>query len=338
MVGSERRRQGLRAGDGGAHGGGGALAGAFGLRRWEEHTVDHDHDYDHHDGRPGTEDGCDLDPAHDAPVDAGHDADVVLGLGEGVRRCVQQGRRQAGEPRADAQRLLRAEEFGRGQPLPPHADPRRNDEPRLRGRRPERRREAGHRRAPGPLHGEGVGLKPAAANVRGISELDWIILAVVGLTAWAGFRRGIIATALSLAGLLLGGVVGARLAPHFLEHGVSSRYTALVGLGCAFGGVIAFQMLANLLGRAIRGGLHLLPPLHLLDSIGGLLVGAAWGLALVWIVGAVVLQIPGHPKWRHAVRQSQFMQRLDQVAPPHDILLVQKRFATLATTIERSGL
>jgi uncharacterized membrane protein required for colicin V production len=160
----------------------------------------------------------------------------------------------------------------------------------------------------------------------------------VGLTAWAGFRRGIITTALSLAGLVLGGVVGARLAPHFLSHGVSSRYTALVGLGCAFGGIIVFQLLATMLGKTIRGGLHLLPPLHLLDSIGGLVVGALWGLVLAWIVGAVVLQIPGHPKWRHAVRQSQVMRRLDQVAPPHDILLVQKRFTALATTLERNGI
>jgi hypothetical protein len=136
---------------------------------------------------------------------------------------------------------------------------------------------------------------------------------------------------------VLGGIVGARLAPHFLAHGASSRYTALVGLGCAFGGIVVFQMLANLLGRTIRGGLRLLPPLHLLDSLGGLVVGVAWGCVLVWIVGAVALQIPGHyPKMRRAVRQSEVMQRLDQVAPPHDILLVQKRFTVLATTIGRS--
>jgi hypothetical protein len=136
---------------------------------------------------------------------------------------------------------------------------------------------------------------------------------------------------------VLGGSVGARLAPHCLAHGHSSRYTALVGLGCAVGGIVVFQLLANLLGQTIRGGLRLLPPLHLLDSLGGLAVGAVWGLVLVWIVGAVALQIPGHhPQLRRDVRQSEVMQRLDQVAPPHDILLVQKRFTTLATTVERN--
>ena len=137
---------------------------------------------------------------------------------------------------------------------------------------------------------------------------------------------------------MLGGVVGARLAPHFLAHGVSSRYTALVGLGCAVGGIVVFQLLANVLAHTIRGGLRLLPPLRLLDSLGGLAVGAAWGLVLVWIVGAVALQIPGHTKVRRDVRQSEVMRRLDQVAPPHDILLVQKRFTTIASTVERKGI
>jgi hypothetical protein len=138
---------------------------------------------------------------------------------------------------------------------------------------------------------------------------------------------------------VLGGIVGARIAPHLLANGASSRYTALVGLGCAVGGIVVFRLIATLLARTIRGGLRLLPPLHLLDSLGGLAVGALWGFVLVWIVGAVALQIPGHyPKMRREVRESKVMERLDQVAPPHDILLVQKRFTTLATTIERRGL
>ena len=60
-----------------------------------------------------------------------------------------------------------------------------------------------------------------------------------------------------------------------------------------------------------------------------------WGLVLVWIVGAVALQVPGYPKVRRAVRQSEVLRRLDRVAPPHDILLVQKRFTSLASLLVR---
>ena len=118
---------------------------------------------------------------------------------------------------------------------------------------------------------------------------------------------------------------------------MSSRYTALVGLGCAFGGIVVFHLIAKMLATTIRGGLRLLPPLRLLDSLGGLGVGAVWGLVLVWIVGAVALQIPGHPEVRRAVRESKVMQRLDQVAPPHDILLLPKQFTEIASTIEQNA-
>jgi uncharacterized membrane protein required for colicin V production len=162
-----------------------------------------------------------------------------------------------------------------------------------------------------------------------MTRLDWVILGIVAVAALRGFRRGIIATVLALAGLVVGSVVGARLAPHFLAAGTSSRYTALVGLGCAAAGIVVFELIAGLLARSIRGGLRLLPPLRLLDSLGGLALGALFGLALVWVAGAVALQVPGHPQVRRAVRHSEVLERLDRVASPRDILLVPGRFTSL---------
>jgi len=165
--------------------------------------------------------------------------------------------------------------------------------------------------------------------------LDWIILGVIVLAALAGFRRGLVVTAFSLAGIVVGAVVGARAAPHFLAEGPHSRYTALVGLGGAIVGMAAFRLFAALLARTIRGGLRLLPPLRLLDSLGGAVVGAACGIALAWVAGAVALQIPGHPEIRNDVRQSEVLDRLNQVAPPHDILLVQKHLATIVSDLRK---
>ena len=39
-------------------------------------------------------------------------------------------------------------------------------------------------------------------------HIDWIALAIVAIAAFSGFRRGLVATALSLGGLALGAVVG----------------------------------------------------------------------------------------------------------------------------------
>jgi hypothetical protein len=59
-------------------------------------------------------------------------------------------------------------------------------------------------------------------------------------------------------------------------------------------------------------------------------VGAVWGAALCWVLGAVALQVPGHPKVRHQVRQSEVLHRLNEVAPPQDVLRIQKKLATFA--------
>ena len=113
-----------------------------------------------------------------------------------------------------------------------------------------------------------------------MTRVDWIALAIAALAALGGLRRGLIATALSFAGLAAGAVIGARLAPHFLHGGSSSPYTPLAGLVGALVGAAVLQAVASLAGSFARGGaLRVIPPLRLLDSIGGLLAGAALGFA-----------------------------------------------------------
>jgi hypothetical protein len=158
---------------------------------------------------------------------------------------------------------------------------------------------------------------------------------LVALGTQSGWRRGLVVTAFSLAGVVVGAVVGARAAPHFLADGPHSRYTALVGFAGAIVGMAAFRLLASLLAGTIRGGLRLLPPLHLLDSLGGAVVGAACGLALAWVAGAVALQVPGPPRIRKDVRQSEVLHRLNEVAPPHEILLVQKHLTTIVSDLRK---
>jgi uncharacterized membrane protein required for colicin V production len=162
-----------------------------------------------------------------------------------------------------------------------------------------------------------------------MTKLDWFLIGFVLLTALSGYKRGLIGTALSFAGLVVGAVVGSRVAPHFLDGGAHSQYTGLVGLGGALGGAVLGQIVASIVARFIRGGLRLLPPLRLFDSLGGLAVGAFWGLALVWVAGAVALQIHGHPKVRHDVKHSQVLRRLDKIAPARDVLRIQGQLGRL---------
>jgi S1-C subfamily serine protease len=153
-----------------------------------------------------------------------------------------------------------------------------------------------------------------------VTRVDWIALAIAGLAALSGLRRGLIATALSFAGLAAGAVIGARAAPHFLSGGAGSPYTPLVGLAGALVGATVLQSIARIAGSFARGGLSVLPPLRVLDSIGGLIAGAALGLAFVWVAGAVLLQLPGQTKWREEVQRSSILRRLNEIAPPRTVL------------------
>jgi S1-C subfamily serine protease len=58
----------------------------------------------------------------------------------------------------------------------------------------------------------------------------------------------------------------------------------------------------------------------MLDSLGGLAVGAGLGLAIVWVAGAVLLQLPGQTKLRSEVQQSAILQHLNTIAPPRTVL------------------
>jgi len=153
-----------------------------------------------------------------------------------------------------------------------------------------------------------------------MTTIDWVIVAFAAATAVAGFRRGLVGSALALAGLMLGAVIGARVAPHLLASGMKPKYPALVGLGGAVTGAALFHALAGLLSGTLRIGLRLAPPLRVLDSFGGLVAGAAWGLALVWVAGAVAVQFPGHPGWRRDARDSSVLHHLNLLAPPTDVL------------------
>ena len=159
-----------------------------------------------------------------------------------------------------------------------------------------------------------------------MTTVDWIIVGFAAFTALMGFRQGLVRSILALAGLTAGAVVGARVAPHFLHHGAHSPYTALIGFLGALVGASVLHTAASTIGGTVRSTLRFAPPLRLLDSLGGLFVGAAWGLVLAWVVGAVAIQLPGHPTWHRDARRSHVLHHLNQVAPPRDVLKLRAAF------------
>jgi S1-C subfamily serine protease len=152
-----------------------------------------------------------------------------------------------------------------------------------------------------------------------LTTVDWIALALIAFTAFSGLRRGLVGSALSLAGLVAGAYAGSRAAPHLLHGGAGSPWTPLAGLVGAVVGALLLQTVAGIAASFIRGGLKL-TPFRLIDSAGGLLVGAATGVALVWVLGATALLVPGQTKLRREVQRSTIVRRLDEQVPPSRLL------------------
>jgi S1-C subfamily serine protease len=152
-----------------------------------------------------------------------------------------------------------------------------------------------------------------------VTRVDWIAVAVIGLAALNGLRRGLVGGALSLAGIVAGAYFGAKLAPQFLS-GTESAYTPLVALAGAVALGFLLQSLAAMAGSAIRSSLFVLPPLRVLDSAGGLVLGAVAGAAIVWVAGAVALHIPGQVQLREEVQRSRILGELNARLPPSRLL------------------
>jgi S1-C subfamily serine protease len=151
-----------------------------------------------------------------------------------------------------------------------------------------------------------------------VTLFDLVLVVVIAMLALSGFRRGLVVGLASLAGLLAGGYVGIKLAPGVLADS-DSRYTPLVTFGAAVVGAVLGQSFAIFAARSLRGtgGAGALATL---DSLGGLLLGVATGLALCWVVGAALLYAPGQTALRHYAQESRILSTLNQELPPERLM------------------
>ena len=148
-----------------------------------------------------------------------------------------------------------------------------------------------------------------------MTRVDWFALLFIALAAFFGYRKGLISSALSVAGIVVGAIIGARLAPHLLAEGSESPYTPLVGLAGAAVGAVLLETLGTIAGSVLRRKVEFGPAARVRLRRRALL-GAAAGIAVVWVLGSVALQFPGRPGLRESVQRSFVLQELNDVVPP----------------------
>jgi S1-C subfamily serine protease len=140
--------------------------------------------------------------------------------------------------------------------------------------------------------------------------------------ALIGYGRGLIASALPLAGFVGGAALGARIGPALLDQGAESRYAPLVAVltGILLGAFLAVALdgVAQALRPRIGSGV-----VGKLDGVGGAALLAALGLLVAWGFGAVALHTSGREArdLREAVQESTILAALNDALPPSGPLL-----------------
>lgn len=161
-----------------------------------------------------------------------------------------------------------------------------------------------------------------------VAVADLIALGLIALLAVGGLRRGLVVGVLSLAGLIAGALLGARLAPTLLGES-AGRWAPLVALGGAMTLATVGQTAGVLVGRRVRNIVGT-GPLRTLDNTGGLVLGAVSGLALCWAVGAVLLYVPGQTELRRYAQESAILSTLNRELPPETVIDALGRIDTFA--------
>lgn len=148
-----------------------------------------------------------------------------------------------------------------------------------------------------------------------MTELDWLVVLFALMLAWLGYRQGFIVGVMSFVGFALGAFIGTRIAPLLLPHGATSPYAPAFGLlGALLAGAIFASGLEGV-GRRLRRVIPL-PGLRWIDGGFGALLSATVALGVVWIVAAVIAQVPGENALRGDIQRSLILSTLNRVLPP----------------------
>ncbi|HVF06840.1 MAG TPA: MarP family serine protease [Frankiaceae bacterium] len=143
--------------------------------------------------------------------------------------------------------------------------------------------------------------------------LDFFILAAVVLVGIGGYRQGLVVDALSLLGLIGGGVVGLLVAPAVARAATDGEAQGLVALGVGLVLAIVGQLLGTTLGTSLRERITW-KPARKVDSVVGAFVAAAGVLLVVWVFAVPASRSP-YEGLNDQVRRSLVMRTINRTLP-----------------------
>lgn len=160
--------------------------------------------------------------------------------------------------------------------------------------------------------------------------LDWILVLLVLLSAFTGYRQGFVVGVLSFVGLLGGAVVGAQLAPLIARH-FAGTIAPFAGVATVFAVASLGRIGAGALGGVLRLRLRW-GPARTVDSVGGAIVSGLAVLLIGWFIGSSLVQAP-FPSVARQVNGSQVLAAVDHQVPVE----VRSWFADFRTVVSGGG-
>ena len=166
-----------------------------------------------------------------------------------------------------------------------------------------------------------------------MSFVDLLLIALALLFALSGFRRGLLVSATSIIGFVVGAVVGAQLSGPVADRIDGSNLTRVfAALVVVLAGALLGQILAGAAGRALRTRVTW-EPAKMVDSVAGAVVSAIAVLLVAWMVASPLASSP-FPTVAAQVRQSALVQAVDTAVP----VGVRSVYDSLRTAIDRRGM
>jgi S1-C subfamily serine protease len=163
-----------------------------------------------------------------------------------------------------------------------------------------------------------------------VNGIDLLIVMVVALAAFTGYRQGLIAGVLGFVGFLGGAAIGMLLVPIAVQNWQSdlAKVAAIVIAVLSFAAV--GQTIFAMAGAGIRDGIDW-RPVRVADAAGGALLSAVAVLLVAWFLAIAVVGGPTTQLTRD-VRNSAILTQIDGVMPEQGRTL----FSALRNTFDQS--
>ncbi len=164
-----------------------------------------------------------------------------------------------------------------------------------------------------------------------LTGFDWVVLALIPIIAFAGYRLGFLVSALSFGGFVLGVLVGLAVAPYLLGATDPGPVRSLVAFAVVLGLGVLFQAAGSFVGGTARESLEGRFTRRL-DAGFGALVALVALMAGAWLIGHAASRA-GDLAFAQSARDSRVVAAVGASVPVDPDALL----ASFATLVNRSG-